>query len=190
MCHCINAEPMLCPKAISGAVGWSARAISDSCPIGRHVFPGGQACLSEALGTGRLAMPAQIDAVDDVALNGQETGETVVSSAVFGDPVGDLHRGPRSDPLGREPVANEDRRLVDPRREGERFWGCHSPGGHVVRQAGGRYAHESSFWSPRGLSGDRVALTREPCANLRRPEGRGQLLRPVGLMRGLAAVRP
>ena len=59
--------------------------------IGSHVLPRGQARLSEVLGTGRVAVPAQVEGVHDVALGGQEAGEAVVSSAVLGDAVSDLH---------------------------------------------------------------------------------------------------
>ena len=100
--------------------------------IGRHVLPSGQICLSEVVETGRFAMPAQVDGVNDVAQGRQETGEAVVSPAVLGDARRDLHRGPRTDPAGREPFANEDRNLVDLRGKGEGFWDCGDMGGHLV----------------------------------------------------------
>ena len=69
--------------------------------IGSHVLPCGQSCLSEVVKTCCFAVPAKVEGVHDVAVCGQEAGETVVSSAVLGDAVGDLHSRVWTNPAGR-----------------------------------------------------------------------------------------
>ena len=82
--------------------------------------------------TGRVAVSAQVDGVDDEALGGQESGEPVVSSAVLADAVSDLHQCAWADPAGRQPLPNEYRSLIDLRGERE-----------GVRNGGGLGAHAS-----------------------------------------------
>ena len=81
--------------------------------IGGHVVPGGYPGLSEFVGSGGLAVSAQVEGVNDAALGGQETGQPVVSPAVFGDAVSDLYDHPRTDSAGRQPLSNKYRGLVD-----------------------------------------------------------------------------
>jgi transposase len=66
------------------------------------------------------AVPAQIQGVGDTTLGRQKPSQPVVPSAVFGDAVGDLYGGPRTDPAGRLPLADEYRGLVDLRWKRER----------------------------------------------------------------------
>ena len=66
----------------------------------RHVMPGGQTGPPKIVRTGRVAVSAQVDGVDDEALGSQESGEPVVSSAVLGDAVSDLHQCSWADPQG------------------------------------------------------------------------------------------
>ncbi|MCI0366165.1 MAG: hypothetical protein L0219_20080 [Phycisphaerales bacterium] len=69
--------------------------------------------LSEVVGPGRFAVPAQVEGVDDVAFGGQESGEPVVSSAVLANAVSDLYHCAGANSARGEPLADEYRGLVN-----------------------------------------------------------------------------
>jgi hypothetical protein len=91
----------------------SPRDVRELLDVGGHVIPGGDAGLPKLVGTCGLAMSAQVEGVGDATMCGEEPGQPVVPSTVFGYAVGDLHHGVRPDAARRLPLADEDRGLID-----------------------------------------------------------------------------
>src|SRR5436305_12271931 len=81
--------------------------------VGRHVTPRAHARPSEFAGCGGSAVSAQVEGVDNAAFGRQEAGQPVVSAAVFGAPMRDLHGGPRTNPAGREPLSYKYWDVID-----------------------------------------------------------------------------